>query len=461
MVVVRSNSRHAGRGGEPASARPAVVLLVLLAILCGQSWRQARTLFAAELGVFIAGTSSADAGNKPSPSFTLPSQATDVKDAISEFQRLVEHEAWEKAFKSLETISSQTTSGFIEGSDGVLRPSRLLLRSLLAALPPAGKNAYRLFYDAQAAALWDQATGKEEADKLASIVNKHLISSVGDRAADRLGDFYFERGDWDGAVGAWQSLWQYCPESKISKPQTLVKLATALSRAGRWNELNEIEPLLRKYDAAEPVEIGGRRVPAGELVARLVADSTTDVPRAASRQTPADIELPSSNEPLWQFRYQSKHDPGTDANPFQLMDVYGRTRANDFPIAAAVDEKRIYINLFGVEMGFDLASGKLLWRTGRLHQLQLQQNRQSVMPEHYRMVVSADRTWSVTRDPQQVNQHPPTFWLVGRESATGKELVSSRRTLSGWNIMGAPCVLGDVIYVGGHRSNQGRELSIL
>ena len=116
-------------------------------------------------------------------------------------------------------------------------------------------------------------------------------------------------------------------------------------------------------------------------------------------------------------------------------------RPNDFPIPAATDGQRVYANIFGVEMAFDLATGKMLWRTGRLHQLQFQQNRQGASPERYSISVAGGRTWSVTRDPQQVSQHPPVFQLVARDAATGKEVFNSKKSIATWNITGMPCIV--------------------
>ena len=398
-------------------------------------------------------------GTKITPSFTLPTQSTDVKDSLDEFQRFVKHEAWDKAFKTLETIASKTSSGYMDRSDGVLVPNKLLARSLLAGLPSAGKNAYRVFYDAQATSLWEKASGKAEVENLSKIVNDHLISSVGDRAADRLGDLYFEQGELEQAASAWRSILAYCPDSQLSKAQTLVKIGTALARSGRWNEFREIEQTVRERHASETVELGGRRVAAGEQIARLAAMADDKQPALVNALP--DTGLPGADEPLWQFRYQSKADPLNPNNPFAIVDVYGRSRVNDFFIPAAADDKRVYINLFGIEMGFDLETGKLLWRSGKLHQLQLQQQRQGVVPERYSVKLIGDRLWSVARDPQQLNQHPITFALIARDPATGKEVFNSRKSQSTWNILSEPCPSGNVLYVGASRSNQGRELAVL
>lgn len=475
-------------------------VLAALAFLALASTVGTRTA-AAQLAITFAVDSPATSGDKkPVSSFSLPTQSSSVKEAIEEFQRFVEHEAWEKAFQSLETITSKSTEGFIERPDQVLVPSRLLVRSLLAGMPTAGKSAYRVFYDAQATALWEKATGAAEIDSLTQIVDNHLVSSVGDRAADRLGDLYFERGDLHRAQTAWRTVLNYCPESEISKAQLLIKVATALALAGRGGELGDIQRAIGARYANETVVVAGRPVKAGEEIERL-AGGLQNNEAVTENAGLDDFELPTSDEALWQFRFQSKVDPNNPAaaaQPFPIMNVYGQPRANDFPIPVATDGGRVYLNTFGVEMAFDLATGKMLWRTGRMHELNFQQNRQGALPERYSILVAGDRTWSVTREPSQMNQQPPTFSLVARDAATGKDLFNSRRTLSTWSIVGSPLLArnpggsnpggnnaggntprgrnpdagsasvadrvmpsADVIYVGASRSNKSAELSLL
>ena len=75
-------------------------------------------------------------------------------------------------------------------------------------------------------------------------------------------------------------------------------------------------------------------------------------------------------------------------------------------------------------------------------------------------MVHNGQTWSVERDAAQANQNGP-FALVVREAATGKEVFTTRRSLSTWSILGKPYPLGDMVYVGASRTNQGRELAVL
>jgi outer membrane protein assembly factor BamB len=431
------------------------IVCMAFAVLAAVIHRTAAAQVVFSAPVAVAG---ADKEKLP-PGFTLPAQASGVKESLEEFQRFAEHEQWEKAFKSLDAMAGKSSAGYVDRGDGVLVPSGLLVRGLLAGLSASGKSAYRLFYDSQAAALWDQAVGQAEANSLASIVANHLISSVGDRAADRLGDLQFEQGDMDQAVAAWRSLIDYCPESKIPPAQTLCKIATALARSGRRNEFREIERIVGEKFASQSVQIGGRSMVAGEYLTSL-ASGADNGPSAAAQEFADDFELPAEGGESWQFRYQRKVDPATVSQPFALQDVYGRSVPNNFEIPAAVDDARVYVNLFGVQMAFELETGKLLWRSGKLHQLQFQQARQGAAPERYSLMLHNGQTWSVERDAAQANQNGP-FALVVRDAATGKEVFTTRRALSTWSILGKPYPLDDAVYVGASRTNQGRELAVL
>jgi outer membrane protein assembly factor BamB len=435
--------------------RIACIALAALAVVTQRT--TAQVVFNAP--VAVAGSTAKADKEKLSPGFTLPAQAAGVKESLEEFQRFAEHEQWEKAFKSLDAMAGKSSAGFVDRGDGVLVPSGHLVRGLLAGLSASGKSAYRLFYDSQAAALWDQAAGQAEANSLASIVANHPISSVGDRAADRLGDLHFEQGDMDQAIAAWRSLVDYCPDSKIPPAQTLCKIATALARSGRRNELREIERIVGEKFSSQSVRIGGRSIVAGEYLTSL-ASGANGGPSAAAQEFADDFELPAEDGESWQFRYQRKVDPATVGQPFALQDVYGRSVPNNFEIPAAVDDARVYVNLFGVQMAFDLETGKLLWRSGKLHQLQFQQARQGAAPERYSLMVHNGQTWSVERDAAQANQNGP-FALAVRDATTGKEVFTTRRSLSTWSILGKPYPLDDAVYVGANRTNQGRELAVL
>src|SRR5262249_59034056 len=100
----------------------------------------------------------------------------------------------ERALKSLYTIGDDQARRFVDGEKGFIIPVEGRRRAILAALPPAGQAACRLFYDAEAKKLLDDAEGAAELKNLERVYSAYVITSVGDNAADRLGDLDFEHG---------------------------------------------------------------------------------------------------------------------------------------------------------------------------------------------------------------------------------------------------------------------------
>ena len=373
--------------------------------------------------------------------FKLKNEMAGMDERLEEFQRLTKNGEWEESFKVLEFISGKEGSGFVDRGDGVMVSARGLARRLLAGLPEEGREAYRLFHDARATALWERASGKNEAEALGTIVDNFIVSSVGDAAADRLGDLRFERGDMSGAIAAWRSLLECCPESEIPASQTYVKIATALARRGSWDQFEAVRQTVLDQFAAAEVTVAGGATTASEAIEALASRerntaSDDDVVRA-----PPDFALPTASEPLWRFDFHSRIQPGAHL-PFQVRDRFGRYRTNDLQIPTAVDDERVYVNVLGVEMAFDLLSGKLLWRTGKLHELQTQQLQQGVTPEQFKIAVHDSTLWSVTRDVGQRNLLVG-YSLVTRDPETGTEVFNTQRTLREWNVLSSPSMADD------------------
>ena len=394
--------------------------------------------------------------------FVLPTQTGDITEALDDFKRYSKRAVWEKAFKALDKVTANTSKGLVDRGDGVMVPSSMLVRKALADLPPAGKVAYRVFHDPEAKALYEQAKGASEADKLAAIVSGQLITSVGDLAADRLGDLYFERGEYAKAADAWQAILLYLPESSLSRAVLLTKAGVAQARSGRWNDLDDTLRQLKERHEGESIELGGQKLaPAAHLTALSAALRPKETAVAKSG-LPDDLELPKANEPLWQFRVNSKFADGEQG--LMMMNPWGNQVQVDLVLPAAADDERVYADLLGYDLSIDLKTGKLLWRSGRYHDLSAKiRQMQYMSPERYHIALSGDRLWVVARDPARLNEHGSPFYLTAREKATGKELLNSKnvKELNGWNLTGAPLLVGDRVYICGYKNNQGTELHTL
>ncbi len=67
--------------------------------------------------------------------------------------------------KALYTIPEDQALRFVDGDNGFIIPVARKRRLLLTALPPEGQAAYRLFYDAEARKLFDEAERPGGAEK--------------------------------------------------------------------------------------------------------------------------------------------------------------------------------------------------------------------------------------------------------------------------------------------------------
>jgi hypothetical protein len=131
----------------------------------------------------------------------------------------------------LESLESMKPAPMIRREDGFIVPCDIQVRQLLLSLPADGKKAFRVFYDDKARALLaaSGATGQAGGDpdrrprrparRLPAL--PHLLRRP--RAADTLGDAYFERGDFARAARCWRDIIAYCADADISLPRLTVK----------------------------------------------------------------------------------------------------------------------------------------------------------------------------------------------------------------------------------------------
>src|SRR5262249_49870224 len=138
--------------------------------------------------------------DQPGRPLQMPPASTEVKEAIDDFERFSRRSAWERALKALYTIPEEQTHRFIDGENGFIVPIARKRRSALTSLPPEGQAAFRLFYDAEAKKLFEEAEGPAELKNLERVYSGYFLSSVGDNASDRLGDLYYEVGRFDRAA---------------------------------------------------------------------------------------------------------------------------------------------------------------------------------------------------------------------------------------------------------------------
>jgi outer membrane protein assembly factor BamB len=427
--------------------------------LCPRWVNSAVNWVVAPPGTTIA-ASDKDESKRP---FRLIAQSTDNTEAWQDFDRHRQRGTWERAFKALEKAKASNPNALVPRDDDFYIPSRMYTRQLLASLPQAGKDAYRIFNDPEAKKLLDAAQGKDEASQLADLVEQYFLSSVTDVAADRLGDLEFERGDVEQAADRWLSVLRYRPESSLSRAQLLTKAGIALIRAGRTDEARGIARQLRERYAQDTVLLGGREVNAlAHLTAVLAGPSGAK--QDQQDISSADLSFAADGHALWRFQILSPASAKQLAEANNGWMWNGSMIPTDLVPPTATDGARVYVNYVGYGFALDLKTGKLVWRTAKFHDV-VQKMRQNhrLLPEHFGICTAADRVFFVARDPAKMNEQNQPFLLSCRETATGKEVWSSDKveTLKTWHIWGSPTASGDRVYVSALQAGKNRDLHVL
>jgi outer membrane protein assembly factor BamB len=412
----------------------------------------------------------------PQRGFSVRKEDAKIIDAFEDFRRHSQKKAWELAFKAVASITEKDPKGMVPAGDGLMMPTRQRVWQALASLPPDGREAYRLFNDANAKQRFDAATSgaSDDVPALREIFQLYFVTSIGDKAADRLGDGCFEAGDFLAADAAWKAILDHYPDTSLSKTRLRVKRCAALSRAARWDTFDEVAASLGADGAAETVRLAGREALAGQLVASFreaargtAGDRSEPVAQPQAASEPAEaLGLPEADKPLWQVKFMDETLAEKLEQALRNMGWGG----TETPMSASVppsatDGKRVYLNWLGIAFAIDAKTGKMLWRSRKFSDLSNQAQQLvygGVNIIRYHLVLDGDRVLITGMPIDQMNQGMGSpYRLVCHNAENGSVLWSTKTgDVAAYSIASAPLPVGDVIYVAASRTNQ-QELHLL
>jgi len=426
--------------------------------------------------------------------FSVHKEKPAVMEAVEDFERYREKEAWEKAFAALGKAFDQAAGGLVPGKDGFMVDVSGKLRDELLSLPAQGRQAYRLFSDPTSAKLLHDATdgdadasggkGSPPHDSIASldrIVDRYFITSSGDRAADRLGDALFEAGNFARAERCWRMVLESFPGSSIPAALLQGKRATALARSGQWAAFNELRAEAQERFSGQTVHIAGRDVALADYLQELSRDATEPASTQPAGLQPSTLsgaadsaEMPADDTPVWQVPLMD--DQGKKQITDALNNIGWQMMAGQmasYVPPTALDARRLYVNWFGACFAVDLSTGKMLWRTNSfanipqtLAQMPMQGmstdfSDASAMVAGDRVLFSRRDLSSRPRNPQE--QQNASTHLLCLNAETGKTIWGPDKgpgPLSGWSFTGKPLAGEDgTFYICG-RSGENQELSL-
>lgn len=415
-------------------------------------------------------TASGDEPPSTPTNFAFLKASSRVVESIDDFRRYSAKKSWELAFHALDSIEESGNTGTVPAGDGLLVPVRVRVQQLLLSLPPEGRDAYRLFNDAGAKQLWEhvQDTASkmqpDEPGALRKLVDRYFLTSVGDLAADRLGDALFEQSDFSGAEANWRLVVEKYPDPHVSLAKLQCKRCVALSLLGRRDAVASLAAQVREKYGDQNVTIGGRDLNTAEFAESLIAKTPAAAPLGPThgKIVTDELVLPDADEPIWQIRIAGPDLTG------QTDPMYGwPISKSSFPTVpfGAVDPKHFYANRLGVVFAADLETGKMLWRTDKFigfSQQAVQILQQGIPPNAFFVVPAGDRllagcigSKNMLGQMKQIN-NDNEWHMDCLDIATGKTVWSWRR--AGFWLLSQPYVIGDLIYAVGISSNNSMHL---
>ena len=244
---------------------------------------------------------------KKSP-FVLVASKVETLEALEDFRRAVRKNAWEKAFKQIETLLAEPAVGLVPSKDGLLVPLATAVATDLAALPPGGSGRLsavprcRSQKTVGAAAKRNRPGGDDEAvtpvDARSDYVGRRPGSQPAGGRVVRAGGH--ARSDRCLAARARLSARQQpVAAAAVGQNRGCAGQRRALVGAGRGRAAAQAALCRRNGDG------GGRQSVAADHVADLVARHQSMSSGRAGGTLP-DLSFADDTEPVWQFRFEAK-----------------------------------------------------------------------------------------------------------------------------------------------------------
>ncbi len=400
---------------------------------------------------------------QPAPGFSVPKADSKTIDKLDDLDRYIAKKAWELAFRAVNDIDVEG-AGMAPGAPGspnkgFFFPIARRVSESLLHLSPEGRDSYRLFNDASAKQAWEKlqnarspanAVIADEATALRKMVDHYFLTSIGDLAADRLGDVLFEQGNASEALGVWDSIVEKYPDPHVAVVKVQVKRCVALAELHRRDELAQLAATIKETYAGQKVTIGGEDVDAATFAESLLTTEADTQPATQPLTMPAntaaqDIVLSHPDTPAWQIRVTSFN--ATDRMQQQISNWGTEVHFDGSTPPAAADDKRLYVNWFGITYAADLQTGKMLWRTKKFDDITNNVTmfpQYSVNPDHFSISCADGKVFTLGFDPVNAQRQDGGYQLECFDGATGKSLWKGS-TLG--SVLSAPLVVDGVGYV--------------
>jgi outer membrane protein assembly factor BamB len=363
-----ATEKEKGKSGRSKPGRPELRSGLLRNLFGGGATPSPRTDDAGDSADREGSAAIERRGPRDSIDGRIPHNATESKH-LEQAEQLLGSGHEDQALEILEIVLAHSNHATIRTPDG--RPGLVAWEAnrLLGRLPAAQLDTYRLRHEAQARELERTARRLGNWDQVIDVATQYFHTETGQQAANAIGNFHFDRGEF-GLASLWYGrlLESNPPWSHDAKWR--LKVAFTFRESGNVAASDELLRQIRANGADGPIGVGGdsikpdaimRQFPGSENVGSAVLDEWLQFQGNARRAA-----TPAGGDPLLLTRWshaatQNKHViDQLDSLAQDLADL-GRA-AIPVAIPLTIKDQIAFRTLRDVHV-VDAATGKLLWET--------------------------------------------------------------------------------------------------
>ncbi|MHC5108566.1 MAG: outer membrane protein assembly factor BamB family protein [Planctomycetota bacterium] len=197
-------------------------------------------------------------GPKNQPVPVLIEVSAPIANLIDKADDGIARRDWKFAIDSLQRVIDDRERSLVVRPDtkaslGKLYESvRNVAMSRLSRLPPDAVSAYRVLYDGKAKSMYERALRRHDTDLLRELVDRYLLTSIGDQASDLLASWLLDDGRPADALSVLNDVKTHLHDADVSPRDLAVKRAAALMLLNRTTEakyaLKHIAPVAGTRD---------------------------------------------------------------------------------------------------------------------------------------------------------------------------------------------------------------------
>lgn len=318
------------------------------------------------------------------PRYVLPVISEGDRQAYEDFRKFVAERAWSRAFRSIQDQMQREPEGLMPAeADRASLPWREQIWTDLAALPPEGRRAFRLFHDARVERALRGSEGLDLPSRrrvLEDVFWTGFLASKGGEAAYALALLELGEGRPARAARYLRAVADHLPEADLDRAALWTALAVACHRSGDGERFREAAGYAsgRFGDRSVAIEIPGEGLIAGAVDDVLEALDPRK-PAGGVGPSPPDLELQEGElRRIWTRSLLQDHPDGATPPKHAPGSIFRKLMrggkedgekddgaVDAARVALACDGRRLAVNRDGTLRVFDPATGGLVWKTGR------------------------------------------------------------------------------------------------